>query len=116
MDTAVIVAIIACVQAVSVAVIGGIFTHYTKRAEKRADILRADDMDYRRRREERDKAREVRDADLYDLLFATASGTEVLLHQAHGERVNGNVDEALQEIREAKAECNRVFNRSAAKL
>lgn len=105
MDSTVVVAIIGLIEAVGVALIGGMLS----RANKRSD-------DYRRKVDERERARVERDAALYDLVFASASGTEVLLHQAHGEQVNGNVDEALASIKAAKAECNRVFNHQVAEL
>lgn len=105
MDVAIIVAIIGAIETIGAAAIAAMISRFNKRNE-----------DYREAREQRDKAREERDARLYDLVFASASGTEVLLHQAHGEQVNGNVDEALGQIRQAKAECNHVFNRQAARI
>lgn len=101
----IIIAVIGLIEGIGVALIAALMG----RAEKR-------NAAYRKERDERDKAREERDACLYDLVFATATGTEVLLHQAHGERVNGNVEEALESIKKAKSECNHVFNRQAAKL
>lgn len=94
MDTGIVIAVIGAIQAVGVAVIGALIARSSKREDER----------------------EERDARIYDLIFATASGTEVLLHQAHGEQVNGNVDDALDQIKRAKAECNHVFNRQAAKI
>lgn len=105
MDSTVVVAIIGLIEAVGVALIGGMLS----RANKRSD-------DYRRKVDERETARVERDAALYDLVFASASGTEVLLHQAHGDHINGNVEEALDSIRNAKSECNRVFNHQVAEL
>ena len=105
MDTGIIIAVIGAIEAIGVAVIGALVARSSKRAEN-AEKARG----------EREQAREERDTCLYDLVFASASGTEVLLHQAHGEQVNGNVDNALEQIKCAKAECNHVFNRQAAKL
>lgn len=105
METAVIVAIIGAIEAVGVAVIGGMLS--------RSDKAREDSDQAHIAREQQ---RMERDTCLYDLMFATAEGTEVLLHSAHGEKMNGNVDEALESIKKAKAECNRVFNRQAAML
>lgn len=105
MDTGIVIAIIGAIEALGVAIIGALVARSSKRS---AEAEQA--------RVEREKAREERDSAMYDLIFATASGTKVLLHQAHGERVNGNVDEALSEIRTAKAECNHIFNRQAARL
>lgn len=105
MDSGIIIAIIGAIEAVGVAIIGALVARSNKRT---ADAEKA--------RSEREAAREERDACLYDLVFATASGTEVLLHQAHGEQLNGNVDEALGQLQRAKSECNHVFNKQAAKL
>lgn len=105
MEPTITVAIIGMIEALGVAIIGGLLARANKRSE-----------DYQKQAAEREHAREERDACLYDLIFAVSCGTEVLLHNAHGEKVNGNVDEALSEIRKAKAECNHVFNKQAAKL
>lgn len=98
MTPEIMVALIGAVEAIGVAIIGGLINRNHREAE------------------EQQTAREQRDACLYDLVFAVASGTEVLLHNAHGEKVNGNVDEALKSIHDAKGECNRVFNRQVARL
>ena len=105
MPVEVVVAIIGAIEAIGVAIIGGIITSNRRKDEA--------DRDARVKREE---ARERRDATNYDLLFAVADGVEVLLEQAHGEKMNGNVDAALESIHDAKGECNRVFNRQVAKL
>ena len=105
MDAEIVIAIIGAIEAIGVAIIGAIVTRANKRT---AEAEKA--------RGEREAAREERDACLYDLVFASASGTEVLLHQAHGEQVNGNVNEALGQIQRAKAECNHVFNWLTATL
>ena len=98
MPVEVLVAIIGLIQALGVAAIGALINRGQKQ------------------REEREEAREKRDAYNYDLLFAVANGTEVFLQQAHGEQMNGNVDEALKSIRSAKAECNHLYNSQIAKL
>ena len=98
MPVEILIAIIGAIQAIGVAIIGGLISRTTKA------------------RDNRDEARERRDACNYDLLFAVADGTEVLLQQAHGEQMNGNVDEALSSIRRAKSECNRLYNSQIAKL
>jgi len=98
MPVEVLVAIIGAIQAIGVAIISGLITRNSKQRDKR------------------DEAREKRDACNYDLLFAVADGTEVLLQQAHGEQMNGNVDEALRSIRKAKSECNHLYNKQVAKL
>ena len=98
MPIEVLVAIIGAIQAIGVAIIGGLISLKTKARDKR------------------EEAREQRDACNYDLLFAVADGTEVLLQQAHGEQMNGNVDQALSSIRKAKSECNHLYNSQVAKL
>ena len=98
MTPEIMVALIGAVEAIGVAIIGGLINRNHREAE------------------EQQTAREQRNACLYDLVFAVASGTEVLLHNAHGEKMNGNVDAALESIHDAKGECNRVFNRQVAKL
>ena len=98
MEPSIIVAIIGGIEAVIVAIIGGVLTRYRKSDE------------------EHQKMREERDTALYGLVFANASGTEVLLHQAHGEKLNGNVEDALNGIQSAKSRFNEVVNRQAAKL
>ena len=105
MPVEVLVAIIGAIQAIGVAIIGALINRNSKEREQREAA-----------REQREAAREQRDACNYDLLFAVADGTEVLLQQAHGEQVNGNVDEALRSIRKAKSECNHLYNKQVAKL
>lgn len=105
MDVAVIVAIVALIQGVSVAVINGLINKTNKENEA-----------YRARREKRDAERQERDEAIYNLVLANASGTEVLLHQAHGEKVNGNVDDALKSIHSAKSNYNHICNKQMAQL
>ena len=112
MEPTIVVAIIGAIEAVTVAFVGGIYAKLSADVKRRADEQDARDEE----RAERDRIREERDACLYDLMFATASGTEVLLHQAHGDHLNGNVEDALSSIRKAKSECNHIFNRSAASM
>ena len=116
MDVTVIVAIITAVQVVAVAVIGGLFSYFTKKSESKAEAYRQADLKYRDEREERERMREELNACMYDLTFAVSGGVEVLLHQAHGEKMNGNVDDALKSIKEAKGECNHLLNKNAAKI
>ena len=115
-NTSVLVAQIGLLQGLAVVIISGIFALVSKFQEKKAKELREEDMAYRAEREERDRRREERDSLVYDLVFATATGTEVLLHAAHGDHVNGNVDEALASLKKAKGECNHVFNKNNARL
>ena len=105
MPVEVLVAIIGAIQAIGVAIIGGIIT----RNQRKND-------DARKEREKREEAREKRDACNYDLLFSVADGLEVVLCQMHGDKINGNVETALKSIRDAKAECNHLYNSQIAKL
>lgn len=102
---AVVIAAIALIQAVSVALIN---SKMKEREEKREER--------EKERDERDKTRERRDTHIYDLMFATANGTEVLLQEAHGDKLNGNVEAALNSIQKAKSACNHTFNEHVAKL
>ena len=105
MPVEVVVAIIGAIEAIGVAIIGGIITSNRRKDEA--------DRDARAKREE---ARERRDAANYDLLFAVADGVEVLLEQAHGDKMNGNVEDALKSVRNAKSKCNHLYNEQVAKL
>lgn len=115
MDTQVIIAIVAGIEAIAVAIIGGLFGYYTKKVERRADESRAESLAYRETREQHD--REVADfnAKLLDLSFASANGVEVLLEAAHGDSVNGNVEKALKSLENAKSACNHSVNERVAK-
>ena len=116
MEPAVIIAIIGAAQAITVAALGGIFAHLTKKAEMKAEANREADLKYRKEREERDKLREERDEAIYNLVLAEASGTEVLLHKAHGDQTNGEVDDALSSIRSAKSAYNKLANKNMAHI
>lgn len=116
MDTAIVIAIIGAIQAIGVTIIGALLSRSNKRREEADDERKKREQERERERQEREYAREERDTCMYDLVFATASGTEVLLHQAHGEQVNGNVDDALGQLQLAKAECNHTFNKQAARI
>lgn len=116
MPVEVIVAIVGAIEAIGVAIIGAIVAAQNRRSEQYRQKREAEEAAEREEREERERLRLERDTCLYELVFATARGSEVLLHQAHGDRLNGNVDEALSSLREAMADCNRTFNRQAAKL
>lgn len=105
MEAAIIVAIVALIQGVAVAVING-----------QMNKVKEDNEEYRKKREKRDAERQERDEAIYNLVLANASGTEVLLHQAHGDRVNGNVDDALNSIHSAKSNYNKICNRQMAQI
>ena len=60
-----------------------------------------DAKSYRSKREQLDKAK-------WKVLTATMSGVSLLLHHAHGEELNGNVEAALKKIDEANKELDDV--------
>ena len=105
MPVEITVAIIGAIQALGVAVIGALITANRRKDEVERAALA-----------ERERAREERDAHNYDLLFSVADGVEVLLEQAHGDKMNGNVEKALQSVRAAKSKCNHLYNQQVAKL
>lgn len=57
--------------------------------------------EYRERRERIDQAK-------WKVLLSTMEGVTVLLHQAKGEKLNGNVDAALERIAKATDELTEV--------
>ena len=105
MEPTVMVAIIGAIEGIGVAVIGMIVSQMNKRNDE-----------YHKRREESDQKRKERDQALYDLVFADSTGTEVLLHQAHGDHLNGNVEDALTSIHDAKSKFNKICNEAASSL
>ena len=105
MPVEVLVAIIGAIQAIGVAISGSIITRNQRKNDET-----------RKEREQREQAREKRDACNYDLLFSVADGLEVVLCKMHGDQINGNVEQALTSIRNAKSECNRLYNSQIAKL
>ena len=110
--TEVIVAVITLVQAIGVAIIAGLFS---RNAKKTAEYRQKTEK-YRQIRAEKDRLREERDTALYELVLADSTGTEVLLHQAHGEKLNGNVESALHGIATAKASFQSICTSQAAKI
>ena len=73
----------------------------SNRAAKSQEKAEKDAKEYRTKRERLDKAK-------WKVLIATMGGVSLLLHQAHGEELNGNVEAALDEIDKAKYELNEV--------
>ena len=68
---------------------------------KRQEKAAKDAVEYRTKRERLDKAK-------WKVLIATMGGVSLLLHQAHGEKLNGNVTAAIDDIEKAKDELNEV--------
>jgi len=123
-DPSIILGQIAYVQSLSVAIIGGIFGVIMKWQERRRERERKDDLEYREKREReeaeykadrdaKEKARKEFDTAQLNLVFAVSNGLLVLLHAAHGDQVNGNVDAAIASIQKAKGECNMLTNENA---
>lgn len=73
------------------------------------DKANKDARDYRTQREKLDKAKTK-------VLLSTMEGVTVLLYQAKGEKLNGNVEAALCDIRESKDALTDVRSDIAAQL
>lgn len=116
MDPTVTVAILALIEGVGVAIIGGFFAKSKSDADAYRSKREAQEAEERQVLAERNKRREERDAAILALNFACAEGTEVLLEYAHGEKMNGNVDDALRSISAARKRLNDFINKEAVKL
>lgn len=105
MDAGIIVAVIGAIEAIGVALIGAMVARSNKRNDS-----------YRQRREERERsALEATEAS-YNLLFALADGLDVLLRKAHGDNLNGEVEEAMKELNGAKSDLDHKRTEQLAKL
>lgn len=80
----------------------------TRNGKKAEDAARSTEA-YRRDREEIDVAK-------WKVLKATMEGVTVLLRQAKGERLNGNVEAALDGIEEAEQSLDEVQAKLLAKM
>lgn len=105
MDASVVIAIIGCIEGIGVALIAGMLARSNRRADE-----------YRARREARDQEARKATKASYDLLFALSDAVDVLLRRAHGDNLNGEVDEARCELSEAKDELNDICNEQIARL
>lgn len=81
----------------------------TSKAKANQEKAAKDTREYREQRERLDKAK-------WKVLLATMEGVTVLLHQAKGEKLNGNVEKALGNIDEASDELNEVQTELMAKV
>lgn len=114
LDTSIVVAIIGAIEAIGVAVIGIIVSGINKKNEEyRAKREHREEQDREQRKRQSELLKEYETAKL-DLLFATANATDVLLQAAHGDHINGNVENARESISKAKSECNHVVNRASS--
>ncbi|MBQ9021728.1 MAG: hypothetical protein IJ113_06910 [Eggerthellaceae bacterium] len=92
-----------------IAAVGGIASAYiTSKAKAEQEKTAKDAKEYREQREKLDKAKN-------GVLIATMEGVTVLLQQAKGEKMNGNVEEALGNIHDAKHDLRDVRNELVAK-
>lgn len=74
---------------------------------KRAEEVAKQADEYRKNREELDIAK-------WKVLKATLEGVTILLKHAHGEQLNGNVEEALINIEEAETALDTIQNKLLA--
>lgn len=72
-----------------------------RETRKKQEAAAKDAKDYRSQREKLDTAKSK-------VMLSTLEGVTVLLHQAKGEKLNGNVEAALIDIREAGKELEEV--------
>lgn len=92
---------VAIVTSTAAAIAGIASAWISNRNGKRQDAATKAVIEYRTQREKLDKAKGK-------VLIATMEGVTVLLHQAHGDKLNGNVDAAIDHIIEAKSELEEV--------
>ena len=79
MDPTVMVALLALIEGVGVAIIGGLFARSRSEADAYRAKREAQEAEDRETSDERDRRREERDTAILALNFACAEGTEVLL-------------------------------------
>ena len=115
-DPSIIVQQIALMEGVGVAIISGVVALILKRMDKKREGEREADMQYRQRREQQEADRQQRDVKLYGVVMSTARGTQVLLHQAHGDNLNGDVEHSIKSIEDSISEFNKLANEQMAKL
>lgn len=94
----------------TVAAVGSIICAViTSGASKRQDKANKDAMEYREKREKLDVAKNK-------VLLSTMEGVLVLLRQAKGDKLNGNVEAAIDSIVSAKDDLTEVRSEIAAQL
>ena len=116
METSIIVAAIAAIQAIGVAIIGGLFAKSKAESEAYRAKREKSEAEAAKAKLERDARREERDVAILALEFACAEGTEVLLEAARGDKVNGNVERALNNIERSRGRLNHIINIEAMKI
>ena len=119
-DPSIIVGQLALLEALGVALMSGVFGIILKvldnKREAKREAERADDLAYRQRREADEKRRKERDKAIYGVVLTTARGTELLLHHAHGEQLNGDVEKALDKMDKAISKYNNIANDNMVEL
>ena len=93
--------LIVTIPAIIAAVGGCVSAYLTSKSKTAQDEAAKDAKDYRQQREKLDKAK-------WKVLLATMQGVTVLLHQAKGEKLNGNVEDALDNIHVAHDELTDI--------
>jgi len=99
---AIVTSSMACISAV-------VSAWLSNKSAKSQEKAAKDAKDYRSQREKLDKAKA-------GVLIATMEGVSVLLRQAKGEKLNGNVEAALTNLDAAEGELNDVRNEIMAQL
>lgn len=66
-----------------------------------------------KRRDEREKLQHIITSAQLKATMATGNATLVLLHQAHGDHLNGNVDAAITNVTEAMSDINDAIAKLA---
>lgn len=111
---AVLVSIVGAIEAIGCAVIGYLVQDSKKKAEEYRAQRDAREEKAAEEARRRDRSQKAFQACQLDLEFAVANACEVLLHKAHGDEVNGNVDAALSQVQNAKSACNHMVNERAS--
>ena len=115
-DPSIIVGQLALMEGIGCAFIAGVFGLILKALDKKREREREEDLEYRNKREEQEKTRKERDATVYGVVLSSARGTQVLLRQAHGDHLNGEVEHSLQSIDDSISKYNKFSNENMAKL
>lgn len=97
-----------------VAIIGGAFAVVQQRNKKQHEEEAQKRDEHRKIVEDSSRQNQHLTAALLNLTLANARGTIVLLRQAHGEKLNGNVEAAMKDIESGIESINDIMNGIAA--